>query len=310
MTTTSTNTSSKSNISKSRSLVIKECTETSTDQPEDICKMIRDFECRWSSSTKRLDILTDFQFPALAGADEEKVGMIASEKRKYELRKASIVQQPDSGETLDLEDLITYYGHVIFQTYRFSLALQLAHAVLQLHSTPWITPDISLKTFTTVMKRERPHLNDPLFVSHDFYSLERQVSGSKVPCETSSDVWSVFGEEKLSRIGFALIELVLGKRLSEVRQDGFIGPPPRIKNIDALDCWTAKEVLRQGILSEQGGEEFEDVVRVLIMHEIMDGCGKRTLRSTDSSFYRDAQQLVVVPLFNVWERSLGRRRQG
>lgn len=221
-----------------------------------------------------------------------------------------ITREPDNGETLDLDDLITYYRHVMFQTYRFALALQLAYAVLQLHSTPWITPDFSLKTFTTVMKRERPHIDDPLFVSHDFYSLERQVSESKAPSETSSDLWSAFGEEKLTRVGFALIELVLGKRLSEVRQDGSIRPHPRIKNIDALDIWTAKEVLNERLLFEQGGEEYEDVVRVLILHEIMDGYEIRTLRSTDSSFYRDAQQLVVVPLFNVWERSLGRRRPG
>jgi hypothetical protein len=122
--------------------------------------------------------------------------------------------------------------------------------------------------------------------------------------------WAGIGEETLTRLGFALIELGLGRRLSELRQDGSIPPDPRMRptiDVDILDFWTAEGVLDSGLLFHEQCEDYEEVVRVLIRHEVMENCGKRLLSSRKPSFYNDVERFVIAPLYDLWSVLWGNR---
>jgi hypothetical protein len=214
------------------------------------------------------------------------------------------------GESLDLDDLLTSYQNSMFRRDRIVLALRLSYAVLQFYSTPWIKSKWSWKDFTTVMNGGRPQIEDPLFISHDFYSSLHQTSKPRPQTAMSLGFWAGIGEETLTRLGFALIELGLGRRLSELRHDGSIPPDPRMGpkiDVDILDFWTAEGVLDSGLLFQEQCEDYEEVVRVLIRHEFMENCEKKLLSSRKPSFYTDVERFVIAPLYDLWLSLWGNR---
>ncbi|CZR52362.1 uncharacterized protein PAC_02239 [Phialocephala subalpina] len=290
MTMTTTSSSSKSKISRSRWLAIKECPDVGTGHIEDLCKTVR-----------ALDAPGDLE--------HERIGVLSSRDKIYELRRTMTGQETSSfEETIDLDDLLASYQDTLFRNYRFGLALRLSYAVLQFYSTPWIEPNWSWKDFTIAMNGDRPQKGDPLFITHNFYSTRRQVAKSEAA--RSFGFWAGVGEETLTRLGFALIELGLGRRLSELRQDGSIQADPRMvmtTDQDILDFWTAEGVLDSGLLFQEQGEDYEEVVRVLIKHEFEENCEKKLLSSRKPSFYRDVERLVITPLYGLWTDSWGRR---
>jgi len=205
---------------------------------------------------------------------------------------------------------MTSYQNSMSRRDRIVLAIRLSYAVLQFHSTPWIESNWSWKDFTTVMNGGQPQIEDPLFISHDFYSSLYQTSKPQPRTATSLVLWATIGEETLTRLGFALIELGLGKRLSELREDGSIPPDPRMRTTtdgDFLDLWTVEGVLDSGLLYNEQCEDYEEVVRVLIRHEYMENCEKRSLNSRKESFYRDVEQFVIAPLYSLWSVLWGNR---
>ena len=248
---------------------------------------------------------------APGGVEHERVGVLSSRDKRYELRRTISGQENGSfEETIDLDDLLTSYRDSLFRNYRFGLALRLSYAVLQFYSTPWIEPNWSWKDFTIAMNGDRPQKDDPLFITHNFYSTRRKVAKSKAQAARAFGFWAGVGEETLTRLGFALIELGLGRRLSELRQDGSIQADPRMAmttDQDILDFWTAEGVLDSGLLFQEQGEDYEEVVRVLIKHEFEEMCEKKLLSSRKPSFHRDVERLIITPLYSLWTDSWGRR---
>jgi hypothetical protein len=244
-----------------------------------------------------------------AHSDQKRIGVLSSNDKKYELLRTTIKPEYDSLEdTIDLEDLLNSCQGTMYRRYRFCLALRLSYAVLQFYLTPWINPKWGWKDFTTVINGNRPRNDDPLFITQNFYSKWRQGSKSETQAAMSFGFWAGIGEETLTRLGFALIELGVGRRLSELRQDGSIQPDPRMdmtSDPDILDFWTAEGVLDCGLLYEEQCKDYEEVVRVLIKHEFMENCKPKRLNSRETSFYRDVEQLVIVPLYSVWTDSWG-----
>ena len=243
--------------------------------------------------------------------ERDSIGVLSSRQRRFELRRTTTRKETSSfEETIDLDDLLTCYQDTLFRNYRFGLALRLSYAVLQFYRTPWIEPNWSWKDFTIAMDGNRPQKDDPLFITHNFYSTRQKVSKSKVKAARAFGFWAGVGEETLTRLGFALIELGLRRRLFELRQDGSIPADPRMETTtdeDILDFWTAEGVLDSGILFQEIGEDYEEVVRVLIKHEFEENCVKKLLSSRKPSFNEDVERLVIIPLYSLWTDTWGKR---
>ena len=85
--------------------------------------------------------------------------------------------------------------------------------------------------------------NKQVFVTGRFYSTQRALSptaNKSAHSAATSLFWSCFGEPILTRLGFALIELALGKRLSQLRP---LNVDPN-GDQDMLDFMTARQVAR------------------------------------------------------------------
>jgi hypothetical protein len=137
--------------------------------------------------------------------------------------------------------------------------------------------------------------NKQVFVTGKFYSTQRlnTSTAKKLAHSASASLfWSCFGEPILTRLGFALIELALGKRLSQLR-------PPNVDpngDQDMLDTITAKQVLKDGTVLEEAGQCYHDAVNACLAHRVIVPSGPKTLDSEDPNFRQDLERFVVGPI--------------
>lgn len=99
---------------------------------------------------------------------------------------------------------------------RMNLALSLSLAILQFYKTPWIDMWWTWKNFC-VLKGDKSQI----FVTKRFYSSHSSLSlktKTVAHSPSTSAFWELVGEPVLTRLGFALVELALEKRLSELRK--------------------------------------------------------------------------------------------
>jgi len=171
---------------------------------------------------------------------------------------------------------------------RMDLALSLCLAILQFHSTPWIDKWWTWKDFC--MLRDD---NKQVFVTGKFYSTQRPLTptAKKHPA-LASLFWHCFGEPILTRLGFALIELALGKRLSQLRPSN-VDPNG---DQDMLDTATAKQVLKDGTVFDEAGQCYHDAVKACLDHFVIMPSGPKTLDSEDPNFQQDLERFVVGPI--------------
>jgi hypothetical protein len=190
-----------------------------------------------------------------------------------------------------LEDcLVPYETWQLTRQKRMDLALSLCLAILQLHSTPWIDTWWTWKDFC-ILKDD----NKQVFVTGKFYSTQRVLTptAKKLAHSASASLfWSCFGEPILTRLGFALIELALGKRLSQLRPSN-VDPNG---DQDMLDTITAKQVLKDGTVLEEAGQCYHDAVKACLTHRVIMPSGPKTLDSEDPNFLQDLERFVVGPI--------------
>jgi len=135
-----------------------------------------------------------------------------------------------------------------------------------------------------------------IFLTRNFYGTHN--ASLKPPLQKSSHsksksaFWDVVGEPVLTRLGFALIELALGKRLSELRPSD-IDPNA---DEDMCDMITAKNILAEGSVLQQVGQVYHDAVQVCLTHQVAVASGMKSLDSSHPSFQQDLERFVVVPI--------------
>ena len=107
----------------------------------------------------------------------------------------------------------------------------------------------------------------------------------------------------LGRLGCALVELALGKRLSEMRhlihededddeEDDDMAP-------DGVDYYTARRLLDSDAIRDQAGDSYHRAVEACLLCEVLDGSGSQTrhrLSSRNNNFQDDFEKYVVDPL--------------
>jgi hypothetical protein len=120
--------------------------------------------------------------------------------------------------------------------------------------------------------------------------MSRQTSHSA----STSAFWEMYGEPVLTRLGFALVELALGKRLSQLR------PVNEDQNIDEdmLDLLTAKSVVKSGLVLHEAGQVYNDAVQACLDHQVVVSEKVMGLKSEHKNFQQDLEEFVIGPLRN------------
>ncbi|KAI0127979.1 hypothetical protein BJ170DRAFT_397630 [Xylariales sp. AK1849] len=231
------------------------------------------------------------------------LGVVGTDKR-YML----CVTKPDdevSGDIICLADLIQPGNHSLTRKKRMQLAFRLCSAVLQLCTTPWIDESWSWKDLYVLKMTEEDEVEDRLsniFVTREFYSVRVSVNKSKPP--VLDTFWAICTDEpKLTKLGFALIELAFGRSLREINED----KPSLFSHIhenlgqNSLNLHIAKTLLKTGRIAEEAGHDYERVVQACIYHQYRErgDLGIRGLKSADASFLHSVEEAIMAPLFDV-----------
>lgn len=266
---------------KSRAVSIRESVDDQNDPIPDLCNFVKAF--RWTP-----------------GPAENELGVLQSEKKKYKLQSPG-TSGLETRDTVSLDELTSSDKSCLPRGDRISLAVRLTYAIIQYYSTGWIDSEWTWKDFSIAGNDYKYSDLSQLFVAQKFYSASGKAS------KPASWVgWESIGEPKLTRLGFALIELALGKRLSELR-DATIDPN---MDPDAQDYFTALRLLNTGRIVREESEGYENVVRACLEHQFRDPhYTMKYLDSRNSTFHKDVEQCILKPLHCMWKEPLCRSQR-
>jgi hypothetical protein len=213
-------------------------------------------------------------------------------QKEYTVKITSVgVDSSTDHNVVCIDDyLVPYEQWELNKQKRMYLALSLSHAILQFYSTPWIDMWWTWKDFC-MLKDD----NSQVFVTGKFYSTQKPSTPTAKQLShpaSASLFWSCFGEPILTRLGFALIELALGKRLSELRPAD-VNPN---EDQDMLDTYTAKSLLADGSIFNEAGQLYHDAVQACLSHQVTMASGPRSLDSKHPNFQQDLERFVVGPI--------------
>ncbi len=152
------------------------------------------------------------------------------------------------------------------------------------------------------MMKDDENGDDPqLFITQRFYSKLNPSANSPDRDRMISAFWECIGEPILTRLGFALIELALGKRLADMRD------PATSSSVDPdiLDMRTAGRLLQSGQVERQEGQLYEDVVRACLKHQFVSKSVVRDLDSEKPNFQDNVKECILAPLHTIWIESWG-----
>ena len=90
------------------------------------------------------------------------------------------------------------------------------------------------------------------------------------------------------------MELALGKRLSQLR---LVSEDQNIDE-DMLDLWTAKRVVKNGLVLNEAGQVYNDAVQACLDHQVVVSEKVMGLKSEHKNFQQDLEEFVVGPLRN------------
>ena len=223
------------------------------------------------------------------------MGVLRLEEKEYQLQSPVVLQGPKAN-IKNLDQLLTDQHFLLSRPERMSLALGLSHAVLSLYSTPWIEACWTWSDFCIDRSEGQ------LFAAHNFYSCSKVSLGPDCRESVMSDIWEIRGEPRLTRLGFALIELALGRRLADLRPDRKF----QSSDVDILDFLTAKSLIETGRVMQAESKLYQDVCNVCLFHQfITDTSEVIGLNSSTAAFQDNAEQLIVAPLHSIVSAAQG-----
>jgi hypothetical protein len=225
--------------------------------------------------------------------------VLGVKQKKYTVKVTSL-----DGDSTDLPSLVSLDDY-LFPSHkseatrkkRRDLALSLSIAILHFYTTPWIDMWWTWKDFC-VLKGDKSQI----FVTKKFYSVRNQPNGNKTrtnDSESKSAFWELIGEPILTRLGFALVELALEKRLSDFRRKDQLGGGDD-DMVDMVDLTTAKRLVEEGRVYQEAGYCYNEAVKVCLEHQVLSGTKVTRLNSVDPkkrmSFQVDVEKYVVAPI--------------
>jgi hypothetical protein len=168
---------------------------------------------------------------------------------------------------------------------RMRIAMDLVRLVLWLHSTPWVDP------FWTWQDLEIE--NGRIFVKRNMDHFRKAHQRASTP---PTAFWELVGEPLVTRLGFALVELALGRRLSQMRE-----PISGVGDEDVVDLMTAKRLVESGMIYQEAGYRYHEAVKVCLTHQVFAGNAILRLNSTRSDFLSVAERFILCPILDDYQ---------
>lgn len=225
-----------------------------------------------------------------------RLGVLRLKEKQYELQVPLYPRGIASCQDLVcLDHHLTGHWFMLSRKERMDLALGLSYAILQFYSTPWIEACWTWRDFCIDKQN-----NSQLFVTQKFYSRSRDSKTEKENPPTSN-VLAIFGEPILIKLGFALIELAIGKRLAELHPDD----QPNNLDSDTLDFLTAKKLVDSGRIVSEEGRAYEGVVKACLYHQFICSSQLTNIDSSRPTFQKDVEQCIIEPLHAIWTACWG-----
>jgi len=253
-----------------------------------------------SSTCDLCSILKKFETDA--SSSNEYLGVIGKNNKKYKL-SIKRGDEKDPKQIICLEEILSP-NYQLLRKDRMQLALRLTSSILQFCLTPWIDKTWQPRDFCVLsMGEEQNNEFSDLFVTRKFYSARNSQVLEAIP-QSVDNIWSWYEEPILTKLGFALIELLLGRTLPELRGEQ---PGDESVDIDFLNFKTANDLINSGRIAREESKGYEDVVKACIRHQYLGGSGSgvKGLDSKDPSFFDNAEESIIQPLFAEFNKSWG-----
>jgi len=197
--------------------------------------------------------------------------------------------------------------------HRRELALRLSSALMRLRNTPWVDGSWTWNDVWVTVTQSHGATNGDirdlsiLFIPRDFYSNVQASDGASVVTAVNPDpMREIIGDEPvLTRLGFALIELALGKHIEDMWADYEVPDVPSDKELNNM--LAAKRLLKTTRIGDEAGKQYEGVVQACIhqtYYDLQTGRNIRLLLKHDS-FPQLAQEAIISPLFDVYKGFAG-----
>jgi hypothetical protein len=263
---------------------VVECDSQRKDEIKDLCRSIQDLEQDSQGLVKGEGL----------GVLRGRTGTL------YALQDVRAMGGSDSSSLVSLDEFFTGESCRV-RRHRMSLALQLSWAVIQLHQTPWIPLCWSWSDFSTI-NLGKDQCSTPIFVTREFFSSQVQQHSTRIAERLPSTAAKVaLGNPILARLGYALIELAFGRRLSSL--EGVDGPSCGDRDLQEL--WTARHLLEDGQVRNEEGAVYHSVVEACLLQRISrsDGAGIKKLNAREASFEQEVMQAVVSPLLELYRKT-------
>jgi hypothetical protein len=230
----------------------------------------------------------------------ESRGILARNGKGYTV-SPKLLEMESAPKVVSMDDCL--HWSEMARRKRLDLALHLTSAIVQFYPTRWIDLTWTWQNFS-MLRDESTH---DLLITRRFWSLEqgqRRESVLKVP----SKFWKSIRNKDplLVRLGFALIELAYGKRLSEIRaMPRFRNAPLAEEGLDNsenewqkdMDDWnTANDLVEQNDIQDEVSLEYQKLVATCLQCEVLQDAGMKSLSSSSDTFEEDLSRYVVEPL--------------
>ncbi|KXH63448.1 hypothetical protein CSAL01_04562 [Colletotrichum salicis] len=185
---------------------------------------------------------------------------------------------------------------------RVDIAQRLALAIVQFWSTSWIDRWWTWRDFSV---KDGDAREVQLFVTRTIFAPTSEAK----PTGTPARIWRFLREPLLVRLGFALIELALGMRLSRWRELRKYGNTTVTgfgeDSQDERDYDTALTILGRKILQEEVSVAYQAVVEACLKCEVVRETGAISLTTAANSFSEDVDREILQPLSEYFETNWG-----
>ncbi|KAJ9143469.1 hypothetical protein NKR23_g6571 [Pleurostoma richardsiae] len=211
---------------------------------------------------------------------------------RYPLSMPTVVSMDDVLDSCDS------YG--ISRRTRLDMTLDLVLAIVQFYQTPWIDASWTWRNFAMIRNDSEVSLG----VTRRFWSVSSEQGKGMTANALPSKFWGILRtkDPMLVRLGFALIELAMGKRLSEIRlatvtRTEGAGETDQDEAVrDMEDYNTAMDLLDRNVVRDEVGVTYQQAVAACLQCKILEDEGMRPLKPGTDTFEEDLGRFIIDPL--------------
>ena len=228
---------------------------------------------------------------------DTRLGILQLREKQYELQSPVYLHDlANSRNIVCLDHYLAGQRFGLSRKERMDLALRMSYAILQFYASPWIEASWTWRDFCIDKQND-----SQLFVTRKFYSCRSRDSTPTSEKPSALKFSDIVEEPILTKLGLALIELAIGKRLAELRVED---QPPSLDS-DLLDFSTAKKLIISGQILREEGRGYEEVVKACLFHQFSCDSQFNCIDSNQPTFQNAVERSIIEPLHNIWSVAWG-----